>query len=295
MRNNPMRDPALETALQNRERSAPRPLGVFLHAMNRNRLAQAELLLKYGWNANDTLGKDNVPLLAHALLKGASRDFITSLLKYRADPSSIPADLWQLGVSSCSTQVGSVNPKKTAWCQKQHRTALARTFDMDFDMKCQFQRAYEVQNLYNEPKLKLLLNAPSVAHFPYKNIEQIGLGKTCDKVMKYLQSYLLMPFMSKTKQRPLVLLLIGPSGHGKSQLVHDLAGENEVLPLESLRRDNLLDDDNIKQPTAPGGSVSFYQRNLDQHRELDDTAALLGEAFQSRCFMPLSLIYRGLS
>lgn len=290
MKNDPVHDPALEMALQKRDKSAPRPLGTLLYALSRNRLSQAGLLLKYGWNANDTL-EDEVPHLAQALLRGETRDCIRYLLEYHADPSRIPADLWQLNESSFYTKVGVVDPKKTAWCQKQHRAQLARVFDIDFDLKCQFHRALEVQELYNEPELKLLLDAPSVAHFPYKNIWQIGSGKTCDKVMGYLQSYLLMPFMSKKKQRPLVLLFIGPPGQRKSQLADDLAGENEVLPLESLRCDNLPKDGRKKQPNGSDKSVSFYQRDLDQHSEPADTAALLDEAFHSKCSMPLSLTY----
>lgn len=190
----------------------PRPIEVLYYAIGQICSIQFKSLLKCGWDANGTLLRDDVrvPILALALLEGAHRESIALLLEYHADPCSIPAELWFLDGLSSSSREEFVDQEKTAWCQTYHRTELARVLDMDFDTKCQFHRATEVQKLYNKPILTLLLNAPSVVHFPYKNIQQIGRGKTCEKVMYYLQPYLTMSFVSEKKQRPLVLLFIGP-------------------------------------------------------------------------------------
>lgn len=69
-----------------------------------------------------------------------------------------------------------------------------------------------------------------------------------------------------------------------------LSEENKALPLEASRGNLLSDDSQEKEeqeePDRPqnAGSIRFYERNLDEFRDHTNTAALLCEACQSKCF-----------
>lgn len=212
MSHNSFRNPVFEEALRQRDAAAPRPSWMLTHAINRSRFPQLELLVKYGWDANADIGPDRIPLLAHVLLNGAPSETVTHLLVYHADPFAIPADLWLLGEPNLRLEMQDADQRKASWCSDHHRTELAQVLEMDFETKCQLNRAAEVQKLYDEPKLREFLAAPSIAHFPYKNIKKIGQGKVCDKVMDCLQSfiYALYVQMEPATPGPLIYGAIRP-------------------------------------------------------------------------------------
>ncbi|PGH05222.1 hypothetical protein GX51_03121 [Blastomyces parvus] len=235
-------------------------------AVKRNDPDIIKLLVENGANPNATEHNSDIPLLAFAILQGATITVIQTLLSLGANPHSIPRDLWD--GDYCKTfgdddesQTGDSTPQ-TLWCSSLHRASLLKR--MDFGLKYHLLASSKLIPLTKQERQNAdIQGTRSLLQAPYF---LIGQSLAIKRVTEYVQSHLLLP----NRNGPLLLAFVGPPGHGQAQLA---ACVGKVISLNAIvarikKMNKSFDTERIpsKEGSAhqPDGLEVVYIDDLDK-------------------------------
>lgn len=273
---------------------SPRHVSALELAFEKDQKECLALLFRHSWSKTALVGHSQVLMLAYALLQSPpSRGVVEVLLQNGADPRVIPSHLWKTQTISNSNPTGAVyesglgsdhDPlaKDTSascprWCTQLHLDILTKALEFDYDLKYQFQRALRFRAPPKEKDVASLLKVPSLAYLPYYT-QAIGAEEPVARAIKYIKSYLTLPLVTKVKQRPLVMMLVGPRGHGKTAFLKGLVENAMMAPLESL-----VGQQNINEANRHSGApLRVYYRDMQDSPDLEETKHLLDVALSGR-------------
>lgn len=269
---------------------SPRHLSAIELAIEKDQKDILALLFRRCWSKTALLDNDRIPMLGYALLQSPpSRGVIEVLLQYGADPRVIPAHLWKTRPITPTNPTGAYSGgytddliardvgEKARWCTQSHLNILTKALEFDYDLKYQFQRACSSGGSSKEKGIASLLKVPSLAYLPH-GTQAIGAEESVARAVKYIKSYLTLPLVAKTKQRPLVLMLVGPRGHGKTAFLKGLVENTMMAPLESLIGQYNL---NEAKQTSDAPLRVFY-RDMQDCPDLRETKHLIDFALSGK-------------
>ncbi|QSS57129.1 hypothetical protein I7I53_05532 [Histoplasma capsulatum var. duboisii H88] len=196
-------------------------------AVKRNDADIIELLVENGANPNATEHNSDIPLLAFAILRGATITIIQTLLSLGANPHSIPRDLWGGSISGTFDNdiellTGNLT-LDTRWYNRLHRASLLKR--LDFGLRYHLLASSKLETpTKKERRNAERLGIKSLLQLPYFSV---GQRLAIKRVTEYVQSHLLLP----SGNRPLMLAFVGPPGHGQLKLA---ASVGKVVPFNSI-------------------------------------------------------------
>ncbi|KAI1443174.1 P-loop containing nucleoside triphosphate hydrolase protein [Annulohypoxylon stygium] len=174
-----------------------------------------ELLLQYCPRLNAyTTG---IPLLAFAIMRGikagpTNPEIIKLLLIHGADPLAIPQVMWQ-DYAKTPTFNPEEGPSSEKWYNDSHKQALLKTLDLS--TRYYLWRAHHVGKVEPEKlQIGVALRITSLFKLPFQIVGQdLSVKLVVDTVFANI---------TQNIKKPLVLALAGASGHGKTELAHQL-------------------------------------------------------------------------
>lgn len=196
-------------------------------AVKRNDADIIELLVENGANPNATEHNSDIPLLAFAILRGATITIIQTLLSVGTNPHSIPRDLWGGSISGTfdnDTELLTGNlTLDTRWYNRLHRASLLKR--LDFGVRYHLLASSKLEApTKNERRNAERLGIKSLLQLPYFSV---GQRLAIKRVTEYVQSHLLLP----SSNQPLMLAFVGPPGHGQLKLA---ASVGKIVPFNSI-------------------------------------------------------------
>ena len=215
-------------------------------AIERNCPGMVRLLCRAGASPNDKIKPCQIPVLAYAIFQSEyglqdTTDVVIQLLVMGADPNRIPEDMWQDPLQAPQREQAKPNPDISKWCTGEVREALARTFNLT-------QRyCLRKASTLSGPSPRALQIAKVTATLPLFEVPYHVIGQY-EPTQTVIDSILNL-YMSDGN-RPLILLLTGPSGHGKTELAKRMGS---FLSLKSLFVDcaRMKHETDIFGPQAP--------------------------------------------
>jgi hypothetical protein len=196
-------------------------------AVDQSRLDLFNLMVEHGADPNARAYDSGMPVLAFAILQTTSRtvEVVKILLSLGADPWLIPTDLWE---SDTDIPHGAQSSSRgdqasgTCWCTDDLRASLKR--HLNLTLRYNLLQASKIVpptmkewHVAHSLKIKPLIQAPYFL---------IGQKFAIDHVKKYVMSH-----QVSQSRGPLVLVFLGPSGHGKRELARQMGS---MLTLQSL-------------------------------------------------------------
>ncbi|KAI0478437.1 P-loop containing nucleoside triphosphate hydrolase protein [Xylariaceae sp. FL0804] len=233
--------------------------------------------VRYGGDVNVTLGQDNVPLLAFAIIyhraenRLAATETVETLLALGASSEVIPSAFYnpfnrELPASGPKDQELSdiATDSNRWWCSKHYRGPLAASLNLT-----QRYRLYQARGTQAASGRQRIVAARKGAE-PLLTLHQSIIGQSI--AVRLLKSNLLAN-IALSSEVPLVLIFAGPSGHGKTELARKLG---EVLSLESISIDctTFTREDELFGPRAPyygsdaGSSLNNFLSRMSGQRSI---------------------------
>ena len=205
-----------------------------------------KLLCSFGACPNDTIKPYEIPVLAYAVINSEygltdTTDVVIQLLMMGADPHQIPLDMWQDPLKAPRRDVPRSKASTSEWCTAEVREALARTLNL-------MQRYVLLKaSTIDRPSARTLQIARATKimalfEVPYRIIGQQEATRTVvDAIVNVYMS---------DRNKPLVLLLTGLSGHGKTELAKNLGA---CLSLRNVSVDcaRMKNETDVFGPQAP--------------------------------------------
>ncbi|KAI5925114.1 P-loop containing nucleoside triphosphate hydrolase protein [Camillea tinctor] len=197
--------------------------------------------IKHGGDPNTTWGPDAFPVIAFSVLNGgrtmaeASRTLAT-LLRFGADPRAIPKFFYDpysrdLPNDGPTEEELDNNDAPKKWCTTDAGAHLARSLSLS--QRYDLYRASKIQpHSGREKELLTRQGAEEVL-----GLHQMIVAQSI--ATRWLQKKLLA-YLARQKNKPLVLVFAGPSGHGKTELAQRF---RDLMSLES----HTVDCTNVKQ------------------------------------------------
>ena len=195
---------------------------ILYFAVERNSPDILNMLCKAGADPDqryDHLGMPaaRIPLLAYAVMRAEcdmsdTTDSIVALLAKDADPKDVPKDMWQEYLKA--PLYDKVEPIDTAnyphqWCTQEVRETLCRNLTL-LQRYILWKAERITRPTAREKQLANVHGITSLFEAPYYIIgQQQATKQVMDCVMDHYDF---------DKDKPLVLLFTGPSGHGKTEL-----------------------------------------------------------------------------
>ena len=195
---------------------------ILFFAIEKNSPTLVRMLCNAGASPDAVVQPWGIPLLAYAAISAEyeildTTNVLIALLAAGADPYQIPRDMWEEPLKA--PKVDLPNPwesnARDEWCTLELRQALARTLNL-------MQR----YSLHKAPTLKLLTprilqvaranNIVPLFEAPYHLVGQQNATETVLELISNYYAY------KQEKPKPLVLLLTGLSGHGKTELAKQM-------------------------------------------------------------------------
>ncbi|MDI1486034.1 MAG: hypothetical protein OHK93_004223 [Ramalina farinacea] len=215
-------------------------------AVEQNSPELIRLLCSFGACPNDTIKPCEIPVLAYAVINSEygftdTTDVLIQLLMMGADPHQIPLDMWQDPLKAPRRDVPRNKASTSEWCTAEVREALARTLNL-------MQRYVLLKaSTIDRPSARTLQIARATKimalfEIPYHIIGQQEATRTVvDAIVNVYMS---------DRNKPLVLLLTGLSGHGKTELAKNLGA---FLSLRSVSVDcaRMQNETDVFGPQAP--------------------------------------------
>ena len=176
------------------------------------------------------LGLDIVklPLLAYAVLSAENdlsdtTDTFITLLAMGSDPSDIPRDMWQDYLKTPSKDTtGNTDHEVSGelWCTPKLREALCRNLNL-----MQRYVLWKADSTVKQtPRMRAIAILHNIAPLFETQYHIIGQRSATEQMLDCIMDYFMFGDAS-----PLVLLLTGPSGHGKTELAQRMG---ELLSLD---------------------------------------------------------------
>lgn len=216
--------------LINQQTSASYPIQYF--AVEQNSPDLLRLLHRAGAKFDRRARPSMLPLLAYAIISAEydlcdTTDTVICLLALGAKPTDIPPDMWENPLKSPTREAPHVTASdpKYAWCTTEVREALCRNLNL-------LQRyALRKANLLTPPAPRMLQVAEAHELLPLFETPYHIIGQQL--ATSQVQESIISHYLFDT-ETPLVLLLTGPSGHGKTELAKQMG---ELLSLQLHRVD----------------------------------------------------------
>jgi hypothetical protein len=193
------------------------------YAAARNCPQSIHLLTSSGLDPNVTAFKDNIPVLAYGIMHSwinmnNGTDVVKTLVSLEAAAKVIPPDMWSDYVAKLRSEAppGTLRTSDDHWCHQVYRNilALALNFTMRYFLSVRSElsltgnRQMAIAEFYNMKQLFTI---------PYHLVGQQDASR---KILTALWGKL----CTINKEKPLVSLFAGPSGHGKTELTRNLGG-----------------------------------------------------------------------
>lgn len=239
---------ALKTPLIVKTEAKNLRIPIVVFAIERNSTSLVRLLCRAGASPNDKIKPCKIPVLAYAIFHSEygimdTTDVVIQLLVMGAQPNHIPEDMWQDPLQAPQREQAKPNPDISKWCRPEVREALARTFNL-------MQRyCLRKASTLSIPSPRALQIAKATATVPLFEVPYHVIGQH-EPTQTVIDSILNL-YMSDGN-RPLILLLTGPSGHGKTELAKRMGS---FLSLNSV----FVDCARMKHETDIFGPQAPYQ------------------------------------
>lgn len=205
---------------------------ILYFAAERNSSELLRVLHRAGADLNQCAQPSGLPLIAYAVLSAEyelsdTTDTVISLLTLGAKPTDIPKDMWENPLKAPTRDAAPAITQNwdLYWCTAEIRVALCENLNL-------MQRyALRKAEFLKPPEPRMLQVAEAhdllpLFETPYHIIgQQLATRQVTESIISH---YL---FDTET---PLVLLLTGPSGHGKTELAKQMG---ELLSLQLHRVD----------------------------------------------------------
>lgn len=241
---------ALKAPLIVRTEATSLRIPIVSFAIEGNSTSLVRLLCRAGASPNDKIMPCQIPVLAYAIFRSEygiritdTTDVVIQLLVMGADPNHIPEDMWQDPLQAPQREKAKPNPDISKWCTAETRAALARTFNL-------MQRyCLRKASTLSVPSPRTLQIAKATATLPLFEVPYQIIGQ--QEPTRTVIDSIINLYMSDAN-RPLILLLTGPSGHGKTELAKRMGS---FLSLNSL----FVDCARMKHETDIFGPQAPYQ------------------------------------
>ena len=192
---------------------------------------------------------ETIPLLAYAVMRAEddlsdTTDSIVALLAKGADPKAIPKDMWHDYVKASLKEIAE--PMDTSnsphrWCTQETREILCRHLTL-----LQRYILWKAERIgkptAREKQLAMVHRLTPLFEAPY---HIIGQPQATEQVMDCVLDH-----YDFDKDKPMILLFTGPSGHGKTELAQSMG---RLLSLDILTVDctSKQKESDIFGPQAP--------------------------------------------
>ena len=209
------------------------PFPILYFAVERNSPEIVSMLCKAGANPSqkyDPLGMPaaKIPLLAYAAMRAEcdlsdTTDSIVALVAKGADPKAIPEDMWHEYVKAPLKDIAE--PMDTSnsphrWCTQEVRESLCR--NLTLLQRYILWKAERIRKpTAREKQTSNVHGITSLFEAPY---HIIGQQQATEQVMDCV-----MDHYDFDKDKPIIMLFTGPSGHGKTELAQ---GMGRLLSLD---------------------------------------------------------------
>ena len=191
------------------------------YAIQRNEVSAVSLILKCSANPNARSEQEKIPVLGYAIFHAECQvintvEVVKILLAMGANPKVIPQDMWEDYVEMPKAVINrneEVKNLASSWCTPESRTVIARNLSISHryflnkanQLKPPKARVKQVAAIHN---ISLLLT------IPYLIVGQsIGTSLALSRLFGHF---------ALNKKKPLVMVFTGPSGHGKTELAHQM-------------------------------------------------------------------------
>ena len=199
---------------------------ILYFAVERNSPEIVSMLCKAGADPSQRyeplrMPAETIPLLAYAVMRAEcdlsdTTDSIVALVAKGADPTDIPKDMWHEYVKAPLKDIAE--PTDTSgsphwWCSQEVRESLCR--NLTLLQRYIFWKAERIgKPTAREKQSSIVHGITSLFEAPYHIIgQQQATTQVMDCVMDHYDF---------DKDKPLILLFTGPSGHGKTELAKNM-------------------------------------------------------------------------
>ena len=163
---------------------------------------------------------DDIPALGYTVLLASRKlcntlEVFKILLAHGANPEELPIDMWQHYLQRPEESMSPIfvgNPE-SQWCEKEHRKEIARHLTLSHRYllwKASIQPIRVAHELYAAEKNSI----SALNQLPYCLVGQ-------SPATKLVSDHIFHHVITNSK-KPLVMMFAGPSGHGKTELAHQL-------------------------------------------------------------------------
>lgn len=208
-------------------------LPILHFAAEQNSADYVRILCKAGADPSQRARPSGLPVLAYAVLCAEynaldTTNTVLALLAMGASPEDVPKDMWQEYLRAPKrdqpTQL-SWRHRQHEWCTPEVREVLCNNLNL-----MQRYSLYKANGIKRPtPRRKQIAEAYGVMSLFEVPYHIIGQPAATQQVVERITSHLLLK-----STRPLVLLLTGTSGHGKTELARRMGN---LLSLEILSVD----------------------------------------------------------
>lgn len=263
---------------------------VLFFAVERNSPELVRILCRLGASPDKRAGPTGLPLLAYTIFHAEYEVLDTlptmiSLLAAGADPHEVPKELWQDYLKAPGrfpvTEVAGAE-RSLRWCTVEVQDALSRT--MNLLQTYSLWKADKVPRPL--PRMKQFAGAFKSTPLFEAPFHLVGQLPAATQVVESITSHFLFEpseCLGSESFKPLVLLFVGQSGHGKTELARHMG---YLLSLEMITVDctEMRHETDIFGPKAPysgyweGSSLNNHlakwsgQRNVVFLDEFDKTS-----------------------
>lgn len=189
---------------------------ILFYAVEQNSPELVRLLCEAGARSDQCVQPSGMPLLVYSIISAEYElvdvtDTLVALLAMGANPEDVPVALWENYLEAPSRQVRTVpvSPFNQSWCTSELLDALSRNLTL-------MQRYFlSKAKTAGKPTPRMLQVARAFDFLPLfeTSYHIIGQSRSTQQVLRCIVSHYVYD-----ADKPLVLLLTGMSGHGKTEL-----------------------------------------------------------------------------
>jgi hypothetical protein len=200
-------------------------------AVRGDRIDILRALIVHGVDPN-TRHTCGIPILAAAIFQNNASAVVSVsiLLELGADPYVIPRDLWDDSAASTDIYPSGEDLAKTRWCDEANRNLLTKCFNISIKHRL-LQASREEAFSNGIPKTEDLIHAELSNHL------LIGQDTSISRVNEILRCHLLCG-----KKEPLVMVFVGPAGHGKTEMARRIGNVRRLLPHSASAQESSIQE-----------------------------------------------------
>jgi hypothetical protein len=198
-------------------------------AVRGDRIDILRALIVHGVDPN-TRHTSGMPILAAAIFQSNASAVVSVsiLLELGADPFVIPRDLWDDSADSQDVYPSEEDLAKTRWCDEANRNLLNKCFNISIKHRL-------LQASREEPCSNGIPKTEDLIHAELSNHLLIAQDASIARVNEILRCHLLCG-----KKEPLVMVFIGPAGHGKTEMARRIGNVRRLLPYSASAQESSI-------------------------------------------------------